>query len=387
MTQSILIATAEKAAQNPTIINSNKSLFDAGKLWAEQNILAVDTEFIRERTYYAILGLVQVSDGETVWLVDPLEITDFQPLVEMLSNPDILKLLHAPSEDLEVLQKSIGCMPEPMFDMQLAAAYLGQALQISYQKLLEWQLGVLIDKGESRSNWLQRPLSDSQLHYAALDVSYLPMIYTQVTTELEKLGRQIWVTEDSQLQLDKARTSIDFDHLYLRFRNAWRLKPEPQKILQALCHWRELEAEKRNLPRTFILRDNDLMGIAQNMPTTVENLKACTQAHPRALQRHSRNILELVAKIRSENSDALSVPQPPLPLNTEEKDILLKARADLSVLAAQLDIETTILASKKELEYLILNRPMNQLPARFQGWRSELISGVISNINQLPRTT
>ncbi|MCF6262066.1 MAG: ribonuclease D [Xanthomonadales bacterium] len=387
MTQSRLIAKAEKAAQNPIIINSNNGLFNAGKLWAEQKILAIDTEFIRERTYYAILGLVQVSDGHTVWLVDPLKITDFQPLVEMLSNPDILKLLHAPSEDLEVLQKSVGCMPEPMFDMQLAASYLGQALQISYQKLLEWQLGVLIDKGESRSNWLQRPLSDSQLHYAALDVSYLPMIYTQVTTELEKLGRQTWVTEDSQLQLNKARMSIDFDQLYLRFRNAWRLKPKPQKTLQALCHWRELEAERRNLPRTFILRDNDLMAIAQNMPTTAENLKECTQAHPRALQRHSRSILELVSKIRSEKSDALSTPQPPLPLDSEEKNSLDQVRADLSELASQLGIESTILASKKELEYLILTRPVNQLPARFQGWRNELINGLITNINQLPRTT
>jgi len=369
-----LITQAEKAAEFPVIITSNADLATAGKTWQTAKILAIDTEFIRERTYYAILGLIQVSDGNTVWLVDPLEVTDFQPLVDMLINPSTLKLLHAPSEDLEVLQNSINCMPEPMFDMQLAASALGQPLQISYQKLIEWQLDILIDKGESRSKWLQRPLTDSQLHYAAMDVCYLPMVYQQVTAELEKLGRYEWVIQDSQLQLDKARQSLDPDQLYFRFRNAWRLKPARQKIIQALCIWREEEAEKRDLPRTFVLRDNDLMAITVALPDSFTALKECTDAHPRALQRYSGKILELINEVKAQPDAEASGKLPPPPLDGREKQCLNAVRETIAEISAGLNIESTILASRRELEYLILNRPVLEAPARFLGWRKQYLN-------------
>ncbi len=386
MTQSQLITQAENAAQFPVIITSNTDLASAGRSWQTAKILALDTEFIRERTFYAILGLIQVSDGKTVWLVDPLEVTDFQPLVDMLVNPDILKLLHAPSEDLDVLQNSINCLPEPMFDMQLAASALGQPLQISYQKLIEWQLDILIDKGESRSKWLQRPLTDSQLHYAAMDVCYLPMVYQQVTAELEKLGRYQWVSQDSQLQLDKARQSLDPDQLYFRFRNAWRLKPGQQKIIQALCIWREEEAEKRDLPRTFILRDNDLMAITVALPDSFTALKQCTDAHPRALQRYADKILELIRQAKAQPDAAASGKPPPLPLNGQEKQCLNSVREKITEISAGLNIESTILASRRELEHLILNRPVSVAPARFLGWRKEYLVEILEIINQLPWT-
>ena len=386
MTQSQLITQAEKAAEDPVSITTNAGLTTASKAWNTVKILAVDTEFIRERTYYAILGLIQVSDGETVWLIDPLELTDFQPLIDMLINPGILKLLHAPSEDLDVLKNSIGCLPEPMFDLQLAASALGQPLQISYQKLIEWQLGILIDKGESRSKWLQRPLTDSQLHYAAIDVCYLPMVYQQVTTELEKLGRYVWVSEDTQLQLDKARQSLELEQLYFRFRNAWRLKPAQQKVLQDLCIWREVEAEKRDLPRTFILRDNDLMAITQSLPDSFTKLKECTDAHPRALQRYADKILRLIKQVKSQPDAIASGMPPPLPLDTPEKQCLNTVRENITDIATNLGIESTILASRRELELLISNRPATELPARFQGWRKSQLATIFASINQLPRT-
>ncbi len=387
MTRSQQITAAENAAQNPEIITTDAGLSSASEIWNKCNILAVDTEFIREKTYYAILGLIQISDGKTVWLVDPLGINDFEPLIAMLTNPEILKLLHAPSEDLDVLKNTLGCLPEPMFDLQLAASSLGQPLQISYQRLIEWQLDIHIDKGESRSNWLQRPLTDSQLHYAAQDVNYLPLVYQQVKTELETSKRYQWVVEDSQLQLEKARQILDMDSLYFRFRSAWRLKPIPQKVLQELCRWRELEAEKRNLPRTFILRDNDLMAIAQTLPDSLETLTECTDAHPRALQRHAQKVLELVDNIQSDQNSEIIGQAPPLPLHGEEKKCLNSIRGILANTAAELGIESSILMSKRELEDLLQKRPVTDLPARFSGWRNHYLSPIVETINQLSRTS
>lgn len=386
MTQSPQITAAENAAQKPEIITTDAGLISASVSWNNSNILAIDTEFIREKTYYAILGLIQISDGETVWLVDPLGINDFEPLIAMLVNPEILKLLHAPSEDLDVLKNTLGCLPEPMFDLQLAASSLGQALQISYQRLIEWQLDIHIDKGESRSNWLQRPLTDSQLHYAALDVSYLPLVYQQVKTELETSKRYQWVVEDSQQQLEKARQILDMDSLYFRFRSAWRLKPTHQKVLQELCRWRELEAEKRNLPRTFILRDNDLMSIAQTLPDSLSELTECTDAHPRALQRHAQKVLELLDRIQTDQNSEIIGQAPPLPLLGEEKKCLNSIRGSLANTAAELGIESSILMSKRELEDLLQKRPVTDLPARFSGWRKHYLSPILDTINQLSRT-
>ncbi len=383
MTQSNQLATAETAAELPQILCTDKDLSTAAEHWHNIAVMAIDTEFVRERTYFAALGLIQVSDGVTVWLLDPLKITNFQPLKDLFTNPDILKILHSPSEDLEVLLQYFGCLPEPMFDSQLAAAALGQPLQISYQKLLKWQLDIEIDKGETRSNWLQRPLRESQLHYAAMDVSYLPLVYTQLAEQLNTRNRYHWVTQDSQLQLEKARQSIDTDTMYFKYKDAWRLSDKQQAVLQDLYKWREEVAINRDLPRSFVVRDNDLNAIARTLPNSLDSLKDCADLHPNALRRHGRKILQIVTSKSADGQQQSCLKKPPLPLSGEEKTCLQELKGAISSIASNADIDPACLASRRELEALIRARPLIELPAKFSGWRKALLTNELNTINQL----
>ncbi len=383
MTQSNQLVTAKTAAELPQILCTDKDLSTAAEHWNNIAVMAIDTEFVRERTYFAALGLIQISDGITVWLLDPLKITDFQPLKDLFTNPEILKILHSPSEDLEILLQYFGCLPEPMFDSQLAAAALGQPLQISYQKLLQWQLDIEIDKGETRSNWLQRPLRESQLHYAAMDVSYLPLVYSQLTELLNTRDRYHWVMQDSQLQLDKARQIIDRDTMYFKYKDAWRLNDKQQAVLQGLYKWREEVAINRDLPRSFVVRDNDLNAIARALPDSVNTLKDCTDLHPNALRRHGEKILQLVANKSADGHPQSSFKKPPMPLDSEEKACLQELKIAIINIASKEELDPASLASRRELEALIRARPLSEIPAKFSGWRKALLANELNTINNL----
>ncbi len=385
MTQSQQLATAKTAAEQPQILCTDKDLSAAEGLWAGTDVIAIDTEFVRERTYFAALGLIQISNGTTVWLVDPLNISDFGPLQNLFTNPSILKILHSPSEDLEILQQYFGCLPEPMFDTQLAAAMLGQALQISYQKLLLWQLEIEIDKGETRSNWLQRPLRKSQLHYAAMDVSYLPIVYQQLSVQLHSSGRYDWVTQDSQLQLFKARQEADIDSLYLKFTDAWRLDDRQLRTLQKLCRWREETAIKNDLPRSFILKDKELSQIARCLPDSISSLNQCAELHPKSLRLYGEKILHIITTLSHKQADSEPVTSPLMPLSSTEKACLKEVKEAVNNIAAAHDLDPASLASRRELEALIRQRPLNNLPAKFRGWRKSLLDAEITLINQLTR--
>ena len=171
------ISTAIAAADTAIMVETAAHLQQAIDHWQRSEVIGIDTEFFRERTYRAELGLVQLSDGHQVWLVDPLKTGPLQIFAAFFESATVTKILHAPPEDLEVLLYTTSTCPEPLFDTQIACAMLGQPLQMSYHKTVEWLLGVTIDKGETRSNWLKRPLRAAQLHYAALDVCLLPLMH------------------------------------------------------------------------------------------------------------------------------------------------------------------------------------------------------------------
>ena len=174
------INTALAAADQAIMIETAPQLQKAVNEWLECEVLGIDTEFVRERTWRADLGLVQLSDGKKVWLVDPLKTGPLHPLSSLLEDQATAKILHAPSEDLDVLLYTTGGVPEPLFDTQIACAMLGESLQMGYHTTVEWLLDIIVDKGETRSNWCKRPLRPAQLHYAALDVCLLPMMHRQL---------------------------------------------------------------------------------------------------------------------------------------------------------------------------------------------------------------
>jgi ribonuclease D len=291
------INIALAAADNPVMVESAQQLLIAVEEWNSCDVIGIDTEFVRERTYRADLGLVQLSDGKRVWLVDPLQTGPLHVMADFFKNPAVHKILHAPSEDLDVLLYTTTTCPHPLFDTQIACAMLGQSLQMGYHKTVEWLLDITIDKGETRSNWLKRPLRTAQLHYAALDVCLLPMMYEELRTRLEALDRLVWLEEDCDRLIRKANMPVVPTDSWIRINGNQRMDPVALAILQKLAEWREYEADRRNLARGFVIRDNELMSIANAKPTSMDELVQLNTLHPRVVQRVGQKILTIINEV------------------------------------------------------------------------------------------
>ena len=190
------ISKALSAAEHPVLLESAAQLEAAAREWQHSRTLGIDTEFVRERTYRADLGLVQISDGLTAWLVDPIAIGSLEPLTELMRRQETMKILHSGSEDLEVMLNDLGALPEPLVDTQVACAMLGKPLQLGYHHAVKWLFDIDIDKDQTRSNWCRRPLNSNQMHYAAMDVVLLPMMLSELRPRLEDSGRWQWLEED-----------------------------------------------------------------------------------------------------------------------------------------------------------------------------------------------
>jgi len=364
------IKNALSAAEHPIMVESASQLEQAiGDLLA-CDVVGIDTEFVRERTWRADLGLVQLSDGKRVWLVDPLNSGPLEPLASLFRNRDIVKILHAPSEDLDVLLYTTGSVPDPLFDTQIACAMLGQSLQMGYHKTVEWLLGLAIDKGETRSNWCHRPLRPAQIRYAALDVCLLPLMERILTERLDSLGRAAWLAEDCARLLDKAMTPSDPELSWKRLNGNGRLDGVSLAVLQALATWRDTEAEKRNLARGFVVKDNDLMTIASKKPASLEALSRLKLSYPKSVGQHGPALVATVARVLDEGLKATS----PEALQPEQRKLMNDMRHLVQKKASELSVDPALLASKRELESLILLPAEEPLPERYLGWRKDIIT-------------
>jgi len=364
------IGNALSAAEHPIMVESASQLEQAIGDLLGCDAVGIDTEFVRERTWRAELGLVQLSDGKRVWLVDPLSTGSLDPLATLLSNRDIVKILHAPSEDLDVLLYTTGSVPDPLFDTQIACAMLGQSLQMGYHKTVEWLLDLAIDKGETRSNWCHRPLRPAQIRYAALDVCLLPSMQRILTERLDRLGRTGWLAEDCARLLDKAMTPADPELSWKRLGGNGRLDGVSLAILQALATWRDTEAEKRNLARGFIVKDNDLMTIASKKPGSLEALAGLKLSYPKSVEQHGPALVATVARVLDQGLRAKS----PETLQPEHRKLMNDMRHLVLKKASELSVDPALLASKRELENLILLPADEPLPERFLGWRKDIIT-------------
>lgn len=364
------IQTALAAADTPVMVETNQQLADATSHWLSCEVIGIDTEFVRERTYRADLGLVQLSDGETVWLVDPLKTGPIDSMAKLFEAPNIVKILHAPSEDLDVLLYTTGACPDPLFDTQIACSLLGESLQLSYHKTVDWMLGITIDKGETRSNWLKRPLRPAQLHYAALDVCLLPMMYRELDQRLADIGRQSWLKEDCTRLLSRAYAPVDPAESWMKIGGNSRLNPASLVVLQKLAEWRELEADKRNMAKGFVIKNPELLAIAHAAPQTISQLTSLGELHPRVIERYGKTLLGLVEQ--ANKSDLQLAPL--ASLNPQQKKLLADLKKVVGDKAQEIDVEPALLASRRELESLILTPQKDLLPERFLGWRKDIIT-------------
>jgi len=364
------INIALRAADYPIMVESAQHLEQVVNDWLNCETIGIDTEFVRERTWRADLGLVQLSDGKTVWLVDPLKTGPLDPFATLLKSQSITKILHAPPEDLDVLLYTTGAVPEPLFDTQIACAMLGQPLQMGYHTTVEWLLGIAIDKGETRSNWCHRPLRAAQLKYAALDVCLLPIMQRQLLAKLKDMNRESWLAEDCARLLTKARTPADPEQSWKRLNGNSRLDGSSLAILMSLATWRDQQAERQNLARGFVIKDNDLMTLANKKPGSLSALSDLNILHPRALQRHGAALIANIDEVLQQGLTA----EAPDSLQPEHRKLMRDMRKLVLLKASELSIDPALLASRRELESLILSPDDEPLPERFLGWRKDIIT-------------
>jgi len=328
--------------------------------------VGLDTEFIRERTYWPQLALVQIvlegRDGEEILLVDPLAPGIAAALATMLADTSILKVMHSPSEDLVAFKYACGVVPEPLFDTQLAAALAGIGSGLGYQKLVEQVTGVALVKGETRSDWLRRPLSASQLEYAADDVRHLFEMHDVLDGQLGLLDRREWLVEDAVRTVSNARNEAGERWPHLSMRSAQFLDRDAQQRLVRLLRWRDAHARASDRPRTWIL-DNDLaVAIARNPPRSADALQAQLDAHPKAPRKLGAAIwqaLDTPLDDEAETPDA-GVGE------RRDKNRLRQLQDAVAARSAELGLPDGVLASKRWLESLLDH---GDWPDALSGWR------------------
>ncbi len=329
-------------------------------------VVALDTEFQRTSTFFPIAGLYQLASAEQIWLIDPLEIEDFGPFLELLEDRSVVKVMHACSEDLELLRHHLGAVPRGLFDTQFAYAFVSDRYSISLAALVEHYEGVAMESSQTRSNWLRRPLSDAQIHYAAEDVRYLVRIHDRLVEELAEKGRLEWFEQDMAERGDFRPP--DPETYYLGVGKAWSLAEHELARLQSLCAWRERTAMTRDMPRRRVLEDDQLLAMARVDRLDVQDL---TRYVSNGLaRRYGEEIVE--AHGHTLAPEALS--EVPKPLTQGESAKLKKLRAAGVAQAEDLGLAQELLARKRDVEALYRHfRAHGTLDERFAGWRKPIV--------------
>ncbi|MBX8483705.1 ribonuclease D [Pseudomonas cichorii] len=355
-------------------IRDDDSLARQCAQWQSLPFVALDTEFMRVDTFYPIAALLQIGDGSSAWLIDPLLISDWTPLSALLENPDVIKVVHACSEDLEVLLRLTGSLPVPLFDTQLAAAYLNIGFSMGYSRLVQEVLNIDLPKGETRSDWLQRPLSETQISYAAEDAVHLAELFGLLRPRLSD-EKYLWVLEDGAELVANLRRETDPYEIYRDAKLAWKLSRAQLAVLRELCAWREIQARSRNLPRNRIVREHSLWPLAKTQPDNLSALARIEDMHPRTVRQDGEYLLDLIKKSGNLPPDQWP-PALPEPLPIEASGILKGLRAIGQQYAEQLNIAPEVVLRKKTLEALLKSGYPDgpyTLPDSLRGWRRELM--------------
>jgi len=354
------------------LINTTDALAEACRALQEHDFVAVDTEFMRETTFWPQLCLIQAAAGPVEVMIDPLaERIDLAPLLELLSDPGTMKVFHACRQDVEIFfHMNGGAVPQPLFDTQIAAMAVGLGDSISYDNLVRQVLGRPIDKGPRFTDWSRRPLSKNQLVYALADVTHLRDLYPKLREQLDTLGRADWVAEEMQILTDPGTYRMDPDEAWRRL----KLRKTSAKWLAALkaaAAWREREAQTRDMPRSRVVKDDGLYELAHAAPTSLDEL-AGLRAVPRGFER-SRPAERLIAEMNVAMADpkayapAVERSDPP-PSNLGPVVEMLKVY--LRVVAEKAGVAPRLIANVPDLEKLAASDDADI--AALKGWRRKI---------------
>lgn len=353
----------------PRFINTPQALVAACAALQGRSWLAVDTEFVREKTYQAKLCLIQIAASEEeVFCIDPLALDDLEPLWQLLYDPSVTKVLHSAQQDLEIFTQLRGAPPAPLFDTQIAAALLGHNEQIGYAHLVQQLFAIELDKSQVRTNWAQRPLSAEQLRYAAADVVYLCRVYQWQHQALSERGRLAWLAEDFAALADPQRYQIDLQQVWQRIKGAQRLKPAQLVVLQALAAWREREAMRRDLPRRWIADDNLLIDLARIQPRDEQQLSRLRGFDDERRQNQRALLLGLIAEAQMVPESQWPQPQRSVQLSLEQEALVDVLQALVRLCAAEHQVSPGSLAARRDLERLVQGENIELL----LGWRKAL---------------
>lgn len=352
---------------SPRLITTTDELAGLCARLASEPFIAVDTEFMREQTYWPELCLVQLGGAEEIALIDPLASgLDLAPLGELLANPRVLKVFHAGRQDIEIFVRRFGAVPTPLFDTQIAAMVAGFGEQASYETLAAALAGVQIEKAHRFSDWSHRPLSSAQLSYAAADVIHLRRIYERLARRLEREGRLAWVEEELAALADPQSYRVDPERAWLR------LRPRSNNrrflaIVRELAAWREREAERLNLPRQRLIKDETLLEIAARAPKTPAELASARGlARGFAEGRLGAGLLAAIARAEALPEEACpEIIRPPSSNGTAGLIALLKVL--LAARAEEYRVAPRLIASSEDIERLA-REDEPDIPA-LHGWR------------------
>jgi len=368
----------------PHWIAQNHELAELCSRLRGQAAIAVDTEFMRSDTFYPIAGLIQIGDGTQSFLIDPLAITDFSSLRDLLLDESVTKVLHSCSEDLEVFERLLGIVPSPIFDTQIAAAFAGFGFSLGYAGLIKAVLNADIPKDETRSDWLQRPLSASQLKYAALDVAHMLVVYGKLLQLLKTTERLHWVKDDCADLVVNARKPDDFAQAYLKVGFAWKLRAPELAILRDLCIWREIEARARDIPRNRLIKEPSLWEMARKQPQDAAHLQRIEDIPSRTLKNDTQALLDIIQRARATEASTWPVRLDP-PLAQSEGPLMKALKKFVRETAEVLHLPAEILIRKKEYEAIVRSGMKGgnyQLPERLLGWRYDVIGAGLLAIAQ-----
>lgn len=333
--------------------------------------LALDTEFMRERTYHPQLCLVQIATESDCVLIDPLAGLDLAPLYELLQDRSRLKILHAARQDLEVLLNAGGAVPGPLFDTQVAAALLGFAPQVGYAELVARQLGHSIDKGQTRTDWSKRPLTAAQLAYAADDVRHLLTLQTDLQAALTANGRAHWVLEETAALEDPTLYRTDPAAAWRRLKGLNRLAPQEQSVARALADWRERRALESDRPRGWIVADESIYALATRQPESLPALEAIPSLAPSVVRKRGEELLQLIATARGgDGTEPITPPRRPTSEELSLAGALMQVVRDA---ATALSIGPEILATRRDVESLAFGSATPDTSPLLRGWRGEVL--------------
>jgi ribonuclease D len=332
--------------------------------------IAMDTEFLREKTYYPVFCLLQIATPEWVVCVDPIALPDLSELFEVINNPDIIKVLHSCRQDLEIFYHLTGKVISPVFDTQIAAPLLGFQENPGYAMLVSSFLNINLSKAHTRTDWSIRPLSEAQIQYAADDVIYLCKIYKMICQQLEESGRSDWLNKDFERLNNKELYQLPPAKAWLKVKGKNRLTGKQLSIVQALTEWREKTAQSENRPKNWLIRDDLLLELAKLQPVIIGELAKIRTINERSVNRYGKVICQLIDEAKG---------KAPIPLNdkskikkkTQQQEAVLDVLTALvRVRADENSLNPMILASKKDLEKLLIDEEDSMI---LQGWRYSMV--------------